>query len=57
MREITFNADRVKVSGPLISGDINITFSTGEHEWDKVKDLPNLNGGSIKVTVEEDAKR
>lgn len=48
---IQFISDRVKISGPLINGDVNVTFSTGEYAWDQIKDLPNLNGAAIYVTV------
>jgi hypothetical protein len=32
MDRITFNADSVKVNGPLSDGSYSITFKTGEYE-------------------------
>ena len=58
MDTIEFVADRVKINGPRVDGNYSITFETGEYVWDQIKDLPNLNGESILVTVSNyDSKR
>lgn len=54
--KVIFQADSVKVNGPLINGSISITFQTGEYAWDQIKELPNFNNKNIKVTVGEDGK-
>ncbi len=50
-KQIVFTADQVKINGPLVGGNINITFSTGEYAWDQVKNLPNLNGQNMEIVV------
>jgi len=48
---MTFTADKVKIAGAKIDGSYTITFEVGEYEYDKIKDIPKLNGGNIKVEV------
>lgn len=48
---ITFIADKVKINGPRIDGSYSITFETGEYTWDQIKDLPNLNGDAMMVSI------
>ena len=50
---ITFIADKVKLNGPKVDNSFSITFETGEYVWDMVKELPNMNGKTLKITVEE----
>lgn len=53
---ITFIADKVKMNGPKVDGTFTISFDTGEYAWDLIKDLPNLNGESIVVSVSKYTK-
>ncbi len=48
---MTFTADRIKIAGPKIDGSYSITFEVGEYEYDKIKDIPKLNGKAIVVEV------
>jgi hypothetical protein len=53
--KITFGADHVQVRGPSqVSGNVTISFTTGEYEWDKIMQLPLLNGAGIYVTVSKE---
>ena len=49
---ITFIADHVQLKGPRkTDGSYIVTFETGEYIWNQLKELPNLNGSNILVTV------
>ncbi|MBM4402224.1 MAG: hypothetical protein FJ044_03205 [Candidatus Cloacimonetes bacterium] len=54
--KIQFNADKVKISGPKIDNSYTVTFEVGEYEYDKIKDLPKLNGEIIFVEVKNEIK-
>ena len=51
---IDFIADKVLLRGPKIDGSWVITFEVGEYMYQKIKDLPTLNGKNIKVVVENE---
>lgn len=48
---ITFIADKVRLNGPKVDGSYSVTFETGEYVWDQIKDLPNLNGDAMMVSI------
>lgn len=49
---ISFIADHVQIKGPRkTDGSFIVTFETGEYVYDQLKDLPNLNGSNILVSV------
>lgn len=48
---LQFIADSVKVMGPKVDGGYSVTFQVGGYMWDKIKELPNLNGKTIAVGV------
>jgi len=51
--EIKFEADRVKINGPRIDGSFTVTFEVGEYQYDRVKEIPKLNGTMIFVEVKD----
>jgi len=53
---IIFIADKIKMNGPKVDGTFTISFDTGEYSWDLIKNLPNLNGESIVVSVSKYTK-
>lgn len=55
-KPITFIADKVKLNGPKLDGTFTISFDTGDYAWNLIKDLPNLNGESIVVSVSKYTK-
>lgn len=40
--KISFNADKVKVSGPKVDGSYSVTFDTGEYEQEKIAELVRI---------------
>jgi hypothetical protein len=54
MDSINFLADKVRISGPLVDGSYNITFSVGEYQAKNVSELLRLPQNIIlKVNVSE----
>ncbi len=51
--KIEFTADKVKIMGPKVDGGFVVSFDLGEYTYDQIKELPNLNGKIIKVSVED----
>jgi hypothetical protein len=54
MNEIEFIADKVKIAGPKIDGSFTISFDVGEYEYEKIMNLPKLNGSAMYVSVIEE---
>jgi len=36
---VTFNADKLRISGPKVDGSYSVTFETGEYEQQKIAEL------------------
>lgn len=51
MQKITFDSEHVKITGPSQIGNVQITFTTSDYQWEQIKDLPTMNGKVFKVEV------
>ena len=52
---IEFNADKLKINGPLSDGSYSITFSTGEYEQlnvAKLMAIPQLTNLKVQVDAQ-----
>jgi hypothetical protein len=49
---IEFNSDKVKVKTGKADNSADVIFEIGEYQLDNIKDLINIVGKNLKITVE-----